>query len=218
MAHPENELAHELAFDELREAMVRYQIEQRGISDVRVLDAMREVPRHLFVPPHIRASAYDDTPLPIGYGQTISQPYIVALMTELLEPRPDDVVLEIGTGSGYQAAVLSRIVSKVYTVERIPELLEGARRVWRKLGYDNIEGFLGNGWNGLPQFAPYDGIIVTAAASRVPEPLLEQLKTGAHLVIPVGELYQRLWRITKTQDGFVEQPSISVRFVPLLEE
>ena len=208
----------ENGYELLRNSMVERQIVARGISDPAVVRAMLEVPRHRFVPPELVDSAYDDTPLPIGDGQTISQPYIVALMTELLEPKPDDVVLEVGTGSGYQAAVLSRIVKKVYTIERIPELARRAKELFDELGYDNIEVFVGDGWEGLPDFAPYDGIIVTAAAPEVPQPLLEQLKVGAHLVIPVGTFYQRLWRFTRTPEGVVREPSIAVRFVPLVKD
>jgi len=206
----------ENGFDYLRRAMVKHQIVSRGISDSRVINAMLEVPRHKFVPDELIDSAYDDTPLPIGHGQTISQPYIVAFMTELLELRPDYSVLEIGTGSGYQAAVLSRIVKKVYSVERISALAEKARNIHRELGYDNIEIFVRDGWMGLDEFAPYDGIIVTAAATRVPEKLLEQLKIGAHLVIPIGDIYQRLWRYTLAEDTYIEEPSIGVRFVPMI--
>ncbi len=215
MNHPLDEI--ENTYADLRNSMVQHQIISRGISHPGVIRAMLEVPRHKFVPPELVNSAYDDTPLPIGEGQTISQPYIVALMTELLEPQPDDIVLEVGTGSGYQAAVLSRIVKKVYSIERIPELAERARKIFNELGYDNIEVFVGDGWQGLPEFAPYDGIIVTAAAPEVPLALLEQLKVGAHLVIPVGEFYQRLWRFTRTEDGYIREPSIAVRFVPLVK-
>ncbi|RKZ34101.1 protein-L-isoaspartate O-methyltransferase [bacterium] len=198
--------------------MVEYQIMARGISDQRVIDAMLKVPRHKFVPENLIDSAYDDTPLPIGYGQTISQPYIVGLMTELLEPHSDDVILEIGTGSGYQSAVLSQIVKKVYSVERIREIAESANKKIEELGYHNIEILIGDGYSGLEEFAPYDGIIVTAAANEVPQPLLNQLKEGAHLIIPIGNFGQRLWRFTKTAEGIEKQPSIGVRFVPLVPE
>ena len=213
---PVRKIYDENGYELLRTSMVEHQIVSRGISNPAVIRAMLEVPRHKFVPPELADSAYDDTPLPIGWGQTISQPYIVALMTELLEPQPADEILEVGTGSGYQAAVLSRIVKKVYTIERIPELAERAREIFDELGYDNIEVFVGDGWQGLEEFAPYDGIIVTAAAPEVPQTLLEQLKIGAHLVIPVGTFYQRLWRFTRTEDGYIKEPSIGVRFVPLV--
>ncbi len=208
----EDEYAH------LRKSMVNGQIEARGIKNSRVLDAMLEVPRHLFVPEESRHSSYDDTPLPIGYGQTISQPYIVALMTELLNPKSADTILEIGTGSGYQSAVLAEIVKTVYTIERVRELKERAQKVWNKLGYKNIIPVIGNGWNGIEEYAPYDGIIVTAAAKNIPKPLLMQLKSNARLVIPVGEFYQKLWVITRTETGFDKQPSIPVRFVPLIND
>lgn len=205
-----------LDFAELREKMADYQIKSRGIRDDRVLDAMRSVPRHRFVPEDMLYSAYDDCPLPIGHGQTISQPYIVALMTELLNPEKDDVILEVGTGSGYQAAVLSRIVKMVYTIERIPELSHSASKLLAELGYTNIQCFIGDGHNGIPEFAPFDGIIVTAAAKKLPEALLGQLKTGAKMVIPIGDSYQRLWIVTAGSEGFIKEPSIGVRFVPLM--
>ncbi len=198
--------------------MVSGQIEARRIKSRRVLDAMLEVPRHLFVPQELRNSSYDDTPLPIGYGQTISQPYIVALMTELLNLKSSDTILEVGTGSGYQSAVLAKIVETVYTIERVRELAESAQKIWNKLGYKNIISVIGNGYNGIEEYAPYDGIIVTAAAKNIPEPLLQQLKSNARLVIPVGEYYQKLWVITRTELGFDKRSSIPVRFVPLLDD
>ncbi|MCD6595739.1 protein-L-isoaspartate(D-aspartate) O-methyltransferase [bacterium] len=206
----------ENGFDDFRRAMVEHQIVARGISDNRVIDAMLDIPRHRFVPAELIDSAYDDTPLPIGNEQTISQPYIVAFMTELLELHPNYTVLEIGTGSGYQSAVLSKIVKKVYSVERISVLAEKAQKIHRELGYNNIEILVRDGWIGLEEFAPYDGIIVTAAASNVPHDLIKQLNAGAHLVIPIGEIYQRLWRYTITDNGYIKEPSIGVRFVPLL--
>ena len=173
-------------------------IRLRGIRDERVLSALLKVPRHLFVPEELRDRAYVDAPLPIGEGQTISQPYIVALMTEALELDEDSRVLEIGTGSGYQAAILAEIAKEVYTVERIPALLERARRILEALGYDNIYFKLGDGTLGWEEHAPYDAIIVTAGAPEVPEPLVEQLKVGGRMVIPVGdEFSQRLLRVTK---------------------
>jgi len=199
--------------------MVRSQIEARGVRDPAVLAAMRRVPRHEFVGPDLRDAAYEDHPLPIGYGQTISQPYIVAVMTELLHPRPEHTVLEIGTGSGYQAAVLACIVRKVYTMEVIPELAREAAERLKRLGYTNVEVRHGDGYYGWPEHAPYDGIIVTAAASHIPPSLLDQLKPGGRMVIPVGPpmLVQSLVLVQKAPDGTIHQKEImSVRFVPLV--
>lgn len=205
---------------EQRIAMVRDQIEERGVSDPRVLDAMRTVPRHLFVPKALRNMAYDDRPLPIGYEQTISQPYIVALMTELLEPRPTQKVLEIGTGSGYQAAVLSRLVEHVYTIEIVAPLAARATETLEREGYDNVTVIAGDGYRGLPEQAPFDGIIVTAAPEEVPQPLLDQLRVGGRLVIPVGDTrtYQELELIERTATGFERRKVLPVRFVPMTGE
>jgi protein-L-isoaspartate(D-aspartate) O-methyltransferase len=184
----------------------------------RVMEAMAEVPRHEFVPTHEQIYAYANGPLPIGHGQTISQPYIVALMTDLLECGPDDKVLEIGTGSGYQAAILSRVVNQVYSVEIIPELAERAAERLAHLGYSNVETRHGDGYLGWPEHAPYDGILVTAAAPSVPPPLVEQLRDGARLVIPVGPPYghQELLVIEKRPDGSTRTRDIlGVAFVPL---
>ena len=184
-------------------------IRRRGVKDQRVLNAMLKVPRHLFVPPELVDRAYDDCPLPIGKGQTISQPYIVALMTEALELDEDSRVLEIGTGSGYQAAILAEIAKEVYTVERIPELLERAEKTIRSLGYTNVHFKLGNGTMGWEEEAPFDAIIVTAAAPEIPEPLVEQLKVGGRMVIPVGsELTQELLRIRKVDEEKIEVESL----------
>ncbi len=202
----------------LRERMVEQQIKARGISNRNVIAAMLKVPRHMFVPDDMVPYAYDDYPLPIGEGQTISQPYIVALMTELLEPKPTDVVLEIGTGSGYQAAVLAQIVKRVYSVERISKLAEFAKKNLRMLGINNVEVVLGDGWYGLPEHAPYNGIIVTAAPEDVPKPLLDQLADEGRLVIPIGTDFQRLWVIRREGEIFERIPSIPVRFVPLISE
>ena len=202
----------------LRERMVEQQIKARGVSNRNVIAAMLKVPRHMFVPDDMVPYAYDDYPLPIGEGQTISQPYIVALMTELLEPKPTDVVLEIGTGSGYQAAVLAQIVKKVYSVERISKLAEFARKNLRMLGINNVEVVLGDGWYGLPEHAPYNGIIVTAAPEDVPKPLLDQLADEGRLVIPIGTDFQRLWVIRREGEIFERIPSIPVRFVTLISE
>jgi protein-L-isoaspartate(D-aspartate) O-methyltransferase len=193
------------------------EIESRGIS-ARVLEAMRAVPRHRFVPEELEDAAYGDFPLPIGYGQTISQPYIVAVMTELLEPLPGHKVLEIGTGSGYQAAVLSRLVHHVYTIEIIAPLAERARQVLRALGYDNVTVITGDGYRGYPPRAPYDGIIVTAAPERVPEPLLEQLRIGGRMVIPVGADYQELDVVERTESGFDVENVLPVQFVRMTGE
>ncbi len=189
--------------------------------DPRVLAAMAEVPRDAFVPPALRERAWDNAPLPIGQGQTISQPFIVALMTHLLDPQPDDRMLVIGTGSGYQDAILSRLVDQVFSVERVPELTAGALRLFDELGYDNIRTRIGDGFAGWPEHAPYDGIVVTAAAPEVPPALLEQLRPGAHLVIPVGPPggRQELLRITRDQAGEPHaEPVLPVAFVPMIPE
>jgi protein-L-isoaspartate(D-aspartate) O-methyltransferase len=199
-----------------RERMVRTQIEARGVRDERVLAAMRAVPRHRFVAQDLRHAAYEDGPLPIGHGQTISQPYIVAVMTELLAPGPDDVVLDVGTGSGYQAAVLGRLVKRVYSIEIVPELAAAARENLEALGYTNVEVVTGDGWAGLPALAPFDGILVAAAPPEVPQALLDQLDVGARLVIPVGEWDQDLRVYERTADGIDQRSLFDVRFVPLV--
>lgn len=191
-----------------------------GLSALRpeVMDAMAGVPRHQFVPSYLRPHAYANGPLPIGNGQTISQPFIVALMTDLLCPEPDDVMLEVGTGSGYQAAVLSLLVDKIYSLEIIPSLAEDAAQRLKSLGYHNVEVRHGDGYQGWPEHAPYDGIIVTAAASHVPEPLQEQLRPGGKLVIPVGlpHYTQELMVLEKKSDGSFNSKSVlAVAFVPL---
>jgi protein-L-isoaspartate(D-aspartate) O-methyltransferase len=202
----------------LRERMVKHQIEARGVKDPRVLDAMRSVERHLFVPESYRRQAYEDHPLPIGLGQTISQPFIVAIMTALLEPEPDDTMLEIGTGSGYQAAVLSKLVKHVYTIEIVHALAARSKEILKEQGYDNITVIQGDGYRGLPEKAPFDGIIVTAAPGEVPQPLIDQLAVGARLVIPVGTWYQELKVLTRTPEGIETQSIIPVRFVPMTGE
>ena len=179
-------------YDKEREHMVESQLVRRGIKDRRVLDAMRQVPRHLFIPKDMRDLAYCDGPLPIGQGQTISQPYIVALMTELLELTGQEKVLELGTGSGYQAAILSRLVSQVYSVERHAALAEQAEKVFAQLGYDNIVIKVGDGTLGWPEHSPYDAIIVTAAAPDIPQPLTDQLADGGRLVAPVGSRWSQV--------------------------
>jgi protein-L-isoaspartate(D-aspartate) O-methyltransferase len=212
-------VSNEPGFDEARNRMVDQQLVERDIWDERVLRAMRQVPRHRFVPPELQSAAYQDHPLPIGFGQTISQPYIVAYMTQLLDLRPEDRVLEIGTGSGYQAGVLSRLASQVYTVERIPELSERARRILGELGYTNIEYRVGDGGYGWPEAAPFDAIIVTAAAPETPAPLIAQLAEGAHLVIPIGPTgYQDLLRLTRHGDHIRTERLSPVAFVPLVGE
>ena len=199
-----------------RESMVAGQIEARGVRNRDVLSAMRTIPRHLFVPPDLRELAYADRPLPIGYRQTISQPYIVALMTELLEPSKGQRVLEIGTGSGYQAAVLSRLVDEVDSIELVPELAREASQRLKELGYANVIVRQGDGYLGWPEKAPFDRIVLTAAPPRIPQALVDQLKPGGKLVAPEGEFDQQLVVITKTQDGRVQRRSgIPVIFVPM---
>jgi protein-L-isoaspartate(D-aspartate) O-methyltransferase len=199
-----------------RERMVREQIEARGVRDERVLAALRAVPRHRFVPEAVAHAAYEDGPLPIGHGQTISQPYIVAVMTELLAPGRDDVVLDVGTGSGYQAAVLGRLAKQVYSIEIVPELAAEARARLAALGYGNVEVITGDGWAGLPARAPFDGILVAAAPPEVPQPLLDQLGEGARLVIPVGREQQDLRVYERTAEGLEQRTLFGVRFVPLV--
>jgi len=202
-----------------RERMVAQQIAARGITDERVLEAMRRIPRHLFVEEALRDQAYADHPLPIGYGQTISQPYIVALMTEALELKGPEKVLEVGTGSGYQTAILAELARWVYSIERHAPLLERARRVLEALGYDNVFFRVGDGTKGWPEAAPFDAIIVTAAGPRVPEPLLEQLAEGGRLVMPVGDEWsQVLVKVVKRGGTFHRQTLEPVRFVKLVGE
>jgi protein-L-isoaspartate(D-aspartate) O-methyltransferase len=193
----------------------------RNRLDPRVMDVLASLPRHEFVPKRYLGSAYDNRPLGIGYGQTISQPYIVALMTDLLELESDSKILEVGTGSGYQAAVLAELVTEVYTIEIIPELGEQAAERFERLGYDNIESRIGDGYYGWPEQAPFDGVIVTAASSHVPPPLVQQLRPGGRMVIPVGGTFsiQHLLLITKKDDGTVRTKQIlPVVFVPLTGE
>jgi protein-L-isoaspartate(D-aspartate) O-methyltransferase len=202
-----------------RHAMVRAQLEQRGISDSRVLDAMASVPRHLFVPPEARAQAYGDRALPISEGQTISQPFIVALMAQALRLQPGDRVLEIGAGSGYAAAVLSLLAGEIYAIERWPALAQAAERRLRDLGYANVHIFTGDGTAGLPAYAPFDGIVVSAAAPWVPRPLREQLGEGGRMVIPVGGRNEQIMlRLTRTDHQICTELLGDVRFVPLIGE
>jgi protein-L-isoaspartate(D-aspartate) O-methyltransferase len=200
-----------------RLAMVEGQLRRRGISDARVLEAMGKVPRHLFVPEDNQASAYEDRPLPIGEGQTISQPYMVAIMTQSLELKGGEKVLEIGTGSGYQAAILAGLARTVYTVERISALIQGARKVLHDLGYQNVFFRTGDGSKGWPEEAPFDGIIVTAGAPDIPQTLKSQLTEGGRLVIPTGPRYtQTLYKLTREGKKFVEENVTGCVFVPLV--
>ena len=197
--------------------MIASQVASRGLRDCRVLAAMAWTPREWFLPPHLARSAYDDAPLPIGSGQTISQPYIVALMTASLAPRRRDRILEIGTGSGYQTTILARLAGTVFTVERLPDLLVEAEERFRRLGLTNIRTRLGDGAAGWPEEAPFDGIIVTAAAPRVPDPLVAQLAPEGRLVIPLGDLAsQELVVLQRTARGLEERSAGGVRFVPLI--
>ncbi len=206
-------------FTALRAAMAQTQLREGGICNPRVLEAMAKVPRHQFAPPLLRPDAYEDEALPIGHGQTISQPYIVAFMTEKLEPKSADRVLEIGTGSGYQAAVLAELVQEVFSVEIIKELAEEAGRTLNHLGYQNVRIKYGDGYLGWPEHAPFDSVIVTCAPDHVPQPLIAQLKEGGRMIIPVGEGYdQRLFLLEK-KGGIVRQTAVlPVRFVPMTGE
>jgi len=206
--------------DAQRETMVRMQIQARGVKDKRVLAAMRKVPREEFVPEDQRPFAFEDRPLPIGEGQTISQPYIVALMTELLELKEGEKVLEIGTGSGYQAAILAELTPNVYSIEILEPLAKRAKETLERLGYDGIKLMTGDGYKGWPQYAPFDAIIVTCAPESVPEPLKEQLKEGGRMVIPVGAQWtgQTLYVLRKKGGKLVGEEGIPVRFVPMVRE
>ncbi len=201
---------------EERRQMVSRQIEARDVRDPRVLRAMRNVPRHLFVPESQRRHAYEDRPLPIGHRQTISQPYIVALMTELAAVKPDDRVLEIGTGSGYQAAVLAEMGVRVFSIEIVEPLAKRAKKTLDALGYGKrVEVRHGDGYAGWPAHAPFDAVVVTAAPPKIPEPLKQQLKVGGRLVIPVGDYFQKLVVVTRTEKGFRKRSVAPVRFVPM---
>jgi protein-L-isoaspartate(D-aspartate) O-methyltransferase len=201
-----------------RREMVEQQIHERGVNQPEVLRAMESVPRHLFIPDESRDKAYGDAPLPIGWGQTISQPYIVALMTELLDLDRRDKVLEIGTGSGYHAAVLSKVAGQVFTIEIIDELGKQARGTLHQLGYQNVHVRVGDGYKGWPEEAPFDAIILTAAPPKIPQPLLDQLKVGGRMVVPVGSFVQDLLLITKTAQGIEKRTVAPVRFVPMTGE
>ncbi len=207
-------------FQKERESMVKNQIENRGIKDKSVLNAMRKVLRHEMVPSNFLNRAYSDGPLPIGYGQTISQPYIVAYMTEAIKPKPEHKVLEIGTGSGYQAAVLAEIVKEVYTIEIIKELYQSADKKLNQLGYKNIFCKAADGYYGWEEHAPFDAIVVTAAAEHIPPPLVEQLKDGGKMIIPVGApfLNQNLILVEKKGEEITTRSLLPVRFVPFTRE
>ncbi|MFW6289772.1 MAG: protein-L-isoaspartate(D-aspartate) O-methyltransferase [Mariniphaga sp.] len=205
-------------FQELRNRMVRTQIKDRGITDERILEAFRNVERHKFVPDPYIPYAYNDSPLPIAEGQTISQPYIVAYMTDALELKKNDKVLEIGTGSGYQAAILAEICDSVFTIEIFESLGQNARSLFNRLGYDNIMTKIGDGYKGWPQYAPFDAIIVTASPERIPEPLKEQLAEGGRMIIPVGdENIQHLVLLRKRKGKIREEQILPVRFVPMID-
>jgi protein-L-isoaspartate(D-aspartate) O-methyltransferase len=207
------------SFEKQRLEMVNEQLSGRDIYDPEVLKAMTAVPRHLFVPVKIRDLAYQDGPLPIGYDQTISQPYIVALMSQLLALKSGDRVLEIGTGSGYQAAVLAQMGTEVFTIEIVSALGNQAKKVLEQLGYDRVKVKIGDGYLGWPESAPFDGIIVTCAPTSVPEPLKNQLAEGGRMVIPVGERgYQQLYLLTKQDGRIMQKKVIDVRFVPMVDK
>ena len=197
--------------------MVKYQIEKRGVTNEKVLNVMRNTPRHLFVPPALASMAYDDYPLPIGEDQTISQPYVVALMTDLLNLKGNEIILEIGTGSGYQAAVLAQLVDTVYTIELIESLANNSKQRLQNLNYKNVNVRHGDGYRGWPEAAPFDAIIVTAAPKEVPQELINQLKVDGKIIIPVGDKWQELQLITKIDKSKIKKRSvIPVRFVPMV--
>jgi protein-L-isoaspartate(D-aspartate) O-methyltransferase len=210
-------LAQDDRFDRERASMVATQIEARDIRDPATLEAMRRVPRHLFVPENRRRHAYQDRPVPIGYGQTISQPFLVAYMTETLQPRPGMRILEIGTGSGYQAAVLAEILDEVFTIEIVGELARWGEANLRSAGYDRVQVRHADGYHGWEEHAPFDAIIVTAAADHIPPPLLAQLRDGGRMVIPVGSPFrtQTLMLVTRDGDDIVTRSLLPVSFVPL---
>lgn len=205
-------------FDTARRRMVETQLQAEGISSKAVLQTMAKVPRHLFVPPELRDRAYENSPLPIGLGQTISQPYIVAYMTEALQVTRDHAVLEIGTGSGYQAAVLAELAREVLTIEIVPQLADRARATLSEAGYSNVTVRTGNGYLGWPERAPFQRIIVTAAPDAIPQALVDQLAVGGIMVAPVGTASQEIVIVTKTPEGVAEKRTIPVRFVPMVQK
>lgn len=204
-------------FEIKRQIMINQQIKGRGITDQKVLNAMLKVPRHKFVDDYLIKIAYQDSPLPIGYYQTISQPYIVAYMTQMAEILPEDQVLEIGTGSGYQTAILAELAQQVYTIEIIPQLAKKARQNLQSLGYDNIKLKLGNGSKGWPKYQPFNKILVTAAPDHIPSALIEQLAINGKMIIPVGKDYQVMEILTKNVDSLITEKTLGVCFVPLIE-
>ena len=202
-----------------RERMMQEQIAGRGVTDARVLTALRKVPREEFVPENVRGGSYTDGPLPIGYDQTISQPYIVAFMTEQLRPQPTDRILEIGTGSGYQAAILAELVAEVYSIEIVEPLAKTAQATLQRLGYKNVHIEAGDGYKGWPKHAPFDAIIVTCAPDHVPQPLVAQLKENGRMIIPVGERFaQQLYRLRKENGELKREAVLPVMFVPMTGE
>jgi protein-L-isoaspartate(D-aspartate) O-methyltransferase len=205
-------------YEKMRLTMVRDQIERRGIKDKKVLEALRKVPRHKFVPKHLQKYAYADEPLPIGEDQTISQPYIVAFMTEQLQLKSNQKVLEIGTGSGYQAAILGEIADSVFTIEIVDVLARRAKKTLESLGYKNIFVKSGDGYKGWPEHAPFDAIIITAAPTKIPQPLENQLKTGGRMILPLGDYSQELVLLEKNQEGITRRSLLPVRFVPMTGE
>jgi protein-L-isoaspartate(D-aspartate) O-methyltransferase len=218
MACADAQTSGQTNFQAMRERMIDTQILPRDVQNAAVVRAMRRVPREFFVPEDVRPFAYDDRPLPIGRGQTISQPYIVGYMTQALQLEPTHTVLEIGTGSGYQAAVLAEIVPHVYSIEIVPDLAESARRALAQAGYSNVEVRTGNGYLGWSERAPFDRIIVTAAPPEIPRALVDQLAVGGVMVVPVGTAYQEIVIITKSADGVTEKRTIEVRFVPMVSK
>lgn len=218
VARLQGAISDESAQARARDSMVVTQIIARGVRDARTLQAMRDVPRHLFVPPALLKQSYEDHPLPIGHGQTISQPYIVAFMTEALGLKGGETVLEVGAGSGYQSAVLSRIAARVFGIEIVEPLAREARERMVALGYGNVEIRAGDGYAGWPEHAPFDAILVAAAAPCVPEPLKRQLKDGGRLILPVGDHVQELRIVTRRGESFEERSVLAVQFVPMTGE